>query len=104
MNKLYSSDDVKRLIESFDQVSPHKDSYECAGDLLDRICYAYDEYHWFSLPKTLEKIILLSAEYQYKYMNVDIHTIRNLYGNDIDESEDDDLLKQVHRKILELYY
>jgi len=103
MRKLPSSIDIDSLLNSI--VPPSKDNKlkKNAIDLYDRVLEASNEYICFPSFKQLEKLIILSAQYQYEYMEVNLSVIKNLY-NDLDETIDDDLLKKVHRKIIEIYY
>lgn len=102
MEKLPITNEVDSLLHS---IRPSGDSKtnRSAIELYNRISKASSEYNNYPSYELREIIITLAAQYQYEYMNVDSHIIASLYDN-LDETIDDDLLKQVHKKIVELYY
>ena len=103
MRKLPSSIDIDSLLNSIVLISKDNNARKSAIDLYNRVLKAASEYICYPSLKSIEKLIILSAQYQYEYMEVKLSVIKDLY-DDLDETKDDDLLKQVHRKIFELYY
>jgi hypothetical protein len=73
-------------------------------DLLDRILHAYDQYRCFPEYNQTENIIVLSAEYLYKFMGVSNQVVNSLYSDNDMQSDKGDLLKQVHKRIIKLFY
>lgn len=103
MRKLPSSIDISSLLNSIVPLSKENKLRKNSIDIYNRVLKASSEYVCFPSYESIDKLITLSAQYQYEYMEVNIGVIKNLYY-DLKETKDDDLLKQVHRKIIELYY
>jgi len=103
MGKLPTTYDVFSLLNSIGPPSGDNKTNISAIELYNRISKASSEYNNSPSCELIERVITLAAQYQYEYKNVDLNIIKNLYDN-LDETEDDDLLKQVHRKIVGLYY